>query len=320
QFVCDGDASNESRWSSWSSSNASATFKYDAGFVTLDDAQVVFSEQAPSGILVEGRTASGSWAKLGETDTGGQVGTYDVALSADQPVDRVRVTMQGQWMKANEITLSVVDEIGEASIDGITFGDSTVRGFKSGTPDYSVAVANLDAIGEVAAVNAKGVVDIEQPTADNGYVATVSVATSADDPVVSRTYTVTFTEPPEGGAGADDPNTEDNTIPLLDEIDQSSVVAEQYNAVADDSDQRQGLAVPEISPRVDENQGVNSESTSVVANAGDRVYVTADINLQKFKVMVTTDGSDPRTSDTAWQWDNRYHVPDVGITDGLVIK
>src|SRR5690606_16342588 len=78
--------------------------------------------------------------------------------------------------------------------------------------------------------------------------------------------------------------------------------------------------VPEISPRVDENQGVNSESTSVVANAGDRVYVTADINLQKFKVMVTTDGSDPRTSDTAWQWDNRYHVPDVGITDGLVIK
>ncbi|WP_298461399.1 discoidin domain-containing protein [uncultured Cellulomonas sp.] len=320
QFVCDGDTSNESRWSSWSSSNASATFKYDAGFVTLDNAQVVFSEQAPSGIRVEGRTASGSWAKLGETDTGGQVGTYDVALGAEQPVDRVRVTMQGQWMKANEITLSVVDEIGEASIDGITFGDSTVRGFKSGTPDYSVAVADLDAIGEVAAVNAKGVVDIEQPTADNGYVATVSVATSADDPVVSRTYTVTFTEQPEGGAGAYDPNTEDNTIPLLDEIDQSGVVAEQYNAVADDSDQRQGLAVPEISPRVDENQGVNSDSASVVANAGDRVYVTADINLQNYKVIVTTDGSDPRTSDTAWQWDNRYHVPDVGITDGLVIK
>src|SRR5690606_29914963 len=109
----------------------------------------------------------------------------------------------------------------------------------------------------------------------------------------------TFTQRPGGVAAAYDPNTDDNTIPLLDEIDQSSIVTEQYNAVEDDSDQRQDLAVPEIAPRVDENEGVNSGSTSVVANEGDRVYVTADLDFQKYKVLVTTDGTDPRTSETA---------------------
>ena len=320
KYVCDGDTSDASRWSTWNTADASATFAYDAGYVTVDKAHVVFSEQAPSRVVVTGRTASGSWAELGALNVDKKVGAYDVELDENQSVDRLRVTMQGQWMKANEITFSGVSEIGAASIEGITFGDSKVRGFSSSTFDYSVAVGDLDAIGEVAALNAKGVVAVEQPTADNGYVATVTVATSADDPAVSKTYTVTFTQRAGNGGGAYDPNVDDRTIPLVDDIDQSAVVAEQYNAVADDSGQRQGLTVPEIAPRLDENQGVNSESASVVANNGDRVYVTADINLQKNKVLVTTDGSDPRTSDTAWQWDNRYHVPDVKITDGLVVK
>lgn len=320
KLVCDGDTSDASRWSTWNTMDASATFAYDAGYVTIDDAQVIFSEQAPSGILVEGRTALGTWEQLGALGVDQTVGTYDVDLDGTLPVDRVRVTMQGRWMKANEMTFSGVSEIGQASIEGIAFGDSKVPAFTAGTLDYSVAVGDLDAIGEVAAIGAQGVVDVEQPTAGNGHVATVTVSTSADDPVVSKTYTVTFTQRPGGVAGAYDPNTDDRTIPLLDEIDQSAVVAEQYNAVEDDSDQRQGLSVPEIAPRVDENQGVNSGSASVVANKGDRVYVTADLNLQKNKVLVTTDGSDPRTSDTAWQWDNRYHVPDIQITDGLVVK
>ncbi|WNI31870.1 discoidin domain-containing protein [Streptomyces sp. ITFR-6] len=124
----------------------------------------------------------------------------------------------------------------------------------------------------------------------------------------------------ESADKAYDPNPDDDTTPVLDEIDHSAVASEKYTAVEDDSDARKELATPEIAPRVDENTGVNKDSKSVVANQGDRAYVTADIDPAKYKVLVTTDGTDPRTSETAWQWDSRYNVPDVPITDGLVFK
>ncbi|MFD5026001.1 hypothetical protein [Streptomyces sp. NPDC058373] len=125
------------------------------------------------------------------------------------------------------------------------------------------------------------------------------------------------------GGGADeayDPNPDDDTTPIVDEMDRSAVASETYTSVEDDSGARKELVAPQIAPRVDENAGVNKGSKSVVANEGDRAYVTADIDVDKYQVLVTTDGSDPRTSDTAWQWDNRYKVPDISITDGLVLK
>jgi hypothetical protein len=117
-----------------------------------------------------------------------------------------------------------------------------------------------------------------------------------------------------------DPNTKDQTQAVLGPMAKSSIYSQDYKKTANDNDQRQSLKAPLISPRLDENTGVNKDSKSVVVNQGDRVYVTADVDLGKYKVMVTTDGSDPRTSDTAWQWDNRYNVPDVPIKDGMTVK
>ncbi|MCL1631959.1 chitobiase/beta-hexosaminidase C-terminal domain-containing protein [Sporolactobacillus sp. CPB3-1] len=117
-----------------------------------------------------------------------------------------------------------------------------------------------------------------------------------------------------------DPNTKDQTKAVLGPMAKSSVYTQSYTKTSNDNDQRQSLKAPLISPRIDENTGVNKDSKSVVVNQGDRVYVTSDVDLGKYKVMVTTDGSDPRTSKTAWQWDNRYNVPDVPIKDGMTIK
>ncbi|MEW9555345.1 discoidin domain-containing protein [Nonomuraea sp. NPDC050783] len=123
-----------------------------------------------------------------------------------------------------------------------------------------------------------------------------------------------------GSNGAYDPNPNDATVPIVDEMAKSTVAKESYHAVKDDSQARQTLKTPLISPRVDENRGVNAGNQSVVVNERDNVYVTADIDLNKYKVLVTTDGSDPRTSGTAFQWENRWDVPNVPIRDGMVVK
>ena len=75
-------------------------------------ATVHFSESAPDAILVEGRTASGEWKQLGTTSVAKKVGTYDVALDPSIAFDQARLTMQGQWMKADEITFSGLTTLG----------------------------------------------------------------------------------------------------------------------------------------------------------------------------------------------------------------
>ncbi|KAB7790636.1 glycoside hydrolase family protein [Bifidobacterium leontopitheci] len=198
KYACDGVNTDKSRWSTWPNADSTITFKWDDGAVKASDGgklSVTFSEQAPDGVLVEGLdAATGKWVKLGEKDVAKKVGAYDVTLDPSVVSTQVRVTMQGQWMKANEITFTGVTTL-PASIAGITYGENgaqSVSEFTQDKTDYLVPVDDLSKIGTVAAVDPKGVVTVDQPTKDNGYVATITVVDRADDPQVKTVYKVTF--------------------------------------------------------------------------------------------------------------------------------
>jgi len=298
-FVCDGDESNDSRWSTWDKGDSSATFKFAQGYVKGGKATVTFSEQAPDAIKVEGRTGSGQWKPLGTTEVGKTVGTYDVSLDDSVTFDQARVTMQGQWMKANEIAFADFTEVGPVGIDGITYGsDATkVNGFDPATLNYRVKVADLAAVGEVKVDNAQGTATIDQPTEANGYVATITV--ESEDGSVVKTYSVTFVEADDSGAGAYDPNVKDNIFPMVGELDasptMSSVVSFDKDKPSDGADADKPAA-PLLSPRLDEN---NVDDVLVLRGASDpqkadAIYAT-NTSAATFDstIWLTNDGSDP---------------------------
>ncbi|MCI1934990.1 MAG: chitobiase/beta-hexosaminidase C-terminal domain-containing protein [Bifidobacteriaceae bacterium] len=327
--VCDGDAST--KWSTYNQSDASVTFKFNAGYVSLKGIGVSFAEQVPTGALVEGRTADGTWKQLARL-TDGELGDNSIAFDEAVTLDQLRVTMQGAWMKANEITFTDLKKVGAADIDGITYAGSTkLSDFDEGKLTYNVKVKDLGALGEVKANGINGIAKVTQPTQENGYVATIEVSDKADNPQVSKTYTVTF-EKLEKGSGAYDPNTKDRTLALVDDVDKSEITNEYYNISPDYTNgsagssykERGQLAAPLISPEVGENAGANKSSKSVVVRPKDVAFVTAaqgaSSDAEGATIYVTNDGTDPRSSDTRWSVDNRWKVNPISITDGMVLK
>jgi hypothetical protein len=116
--ACDNNAN--SVWSTWPKADSAITYQFADGFVTASKVAVTFQEQAPDGILVEGRTASEGWKTIGSTSVNQTLGFYEVPFDSTVAVDQIRVTMQGQWMKAKEVTLADIQGVGKASIEGIT--------------------------------------------------------------------------------------------------------------------------------------------------------------------------------------------------------
>jgi hypothetical protein len=298
-YLCDGVDTDASRWSTWNQSNASVTFSFAQGYVQGGKATVHFSESAPDAILVEGRTASGDWKQLGTTSVAKKTGTYAVALDSSIAFDQARLTMQGQWMKADEITFSGLTTLGPVSIDGITYGAGATKvpGFDASKLAYKVNVPDLSAVGEVAAVNPQGTATVDQPTAENGHVATVTV-TSAGGAVV-KTYTVTFAQLDGSASGAYDPNTKDSIFPELGEIDgsttMSSVISFDTKKPSDGADAAKPAA-PLISPQLGENDhdGVLVLRGSSNPQQADAIYATnTSPATYDATIWLTDDGSDP---------------------------
>jgi hypothetical protein len=291
KLACDGVDTDASRWSSWPQAGAAATFKFAQGFVQGGKATVHFSEQAPDGILVEGLTATGEWKQLGTTAVAKKVGTYEVTLDPAIAFEQARVTMQGQWMKADEITFSGSTTLGPVSLGGITYGaDATqVPGFDSSTLAYKVTVPDVTAVDEVKAVDPQGTATVDQPTQANNYVATVTVA-NADGSVVKK-YTVTFTQRDTSGPGAYDPNVKDNIFPMVGPIDASStmsnVVSFDKSKPSDGADATKPAA-PLLSPQLSEN------------NVGDVLVLRGNSDPQKADAIYATNTSPATYSSTIW--------------------
>jgi len=323
-FVCDGDSSDASRWSTYNQSNASATFKFAQGYVKGGKATVKFSEQAPDGVLVEGRTASGEWKQIGTTSVGKTIGTYDVTLDPSIAFDQARVTAQGQWMKANEITFAGLTTVGKLSIEGITYGAdaSKVSGFDPGTLAYKVSVPDLAAIGEVKAVNPQGTATVVQPTAANSYVATIAVK-NADESVV-KTYTVTFAQSDSSAAGAYDPNTKDSIFPEVGEIDASATMGTVVSFDKSKPSDGAGAdkpAAPLLSPQLSEN---NVDDVLVLrGNAdpqkSDAIFATnTSPATYDNTIWLTNDGSDPTdpTNANRIAYNTRWNPYPIVVTEG----
>jgi hypothetical protein len=323
-FVCDGDDSDASRWSTYNQSNASVTFDFAQGYVAGGKATVKFSEQAPDGIVVEGRTASGDWKQIGTTSVGKKLGTYDVTLDPSIAFDQARLTLQGQWMKADEISFSGLTTIGPVSVGNITYGaDATkVSGFDPSRFAYKVSVPDLGAIGEVKAVNPQGTATVDQPTKDNNYVATVTVK-SADGSVV-KTYTVTFAQSDGSAIGAYDPNTKDNIFPEVGEIDASktmgTVVSVDKDKPSDGSDAAKP-APPLLSPQLSEN---NNGGTLVLRGnsdpqKADAIYATnTSPATYDSTIWLTNDGSDPTDPNNPNRiaYNTRWNPYPIVVTQG----
>ena len=322
-FVCDGDSSNDSRWSTWNQSNASATFKFSQGYVKGGTATVTFSEQAPDSILVEGRTASGDWTEIGTTSVGKTVGAYDVTLDPSIAFDQARVTLQGQWMKANEIAFSGLSTVGPLSVGGITYGaDTEVPGFDPSTLAYQVSVPDLTAIGEVNAVEPHGTATVDQPTQANDYVATITVA-NADGSVV-KTYTVTFVQVDDSAVGAYDPNTKDSIFPMVGELDASAtmgtVVSFDEDNPSDGSDAATPAA-PLISPQLNEN---DVDGTLVLRGnsdpqKADAIYATnTSAATYDSTIWLTNNGSDPTDPENPDRiaYNTRWNPYPIVVTEG----
>jgi hypothetical protein len=298
-YVCDGDTTTASRWSTWNQADAAATFAFGQGYVAGGKATVTFSEQAPDSILVEGRTAAGTWKQIGTTSVAKKVGTYDVTLDPSIPFDQARVTMQGQWMKANEITFSGSTVVGKVALGGITYGDNATKvpGFDSSTLSYKVKVPDLANIGEVKALDAEGTATVDQPSEANGYVATVTVQ-STDGSVV-KTYTVTFLKADSSVAGAYDPNVKDNIFPEVGPIDASKTLSNVLTFDTSKPSDGAGAdkpAVPLISPRLSENDndGVLVLRGNSDPQKADAIYATnTSAATYDSTIWLTNDGSDP---------------------------
>ena len=323
-FVCDGDGSNASRWSTWNQSNASVSFAFAQGYVAGGKATVQFSEQAPDSILVEGRTASGDWRQVGTTSVGKVVGTYDVALDSSIVFDQARVTAQGQWMKANEITFSGLTTVGPVSIDGITYGAeaSDVAGFDPSTLTYKVSVPDLTAIGEVKALSPQGAATVDQPTAANSYVATITVKSS--DGTVVKVYTVTFALSDSSAAGSYDPNVKDDVFPEVGEIDASTTMGTVVSVDKSKPSDGAGAvkpAAPLISPQLSEN---NSDGVLVLrgnadAQKTDAIYATnTSPATYDSTIWLTNDGSDPTDPNNANRisYNTRWNPYPIVVTQG----
>ncbi|WP_162824354.1 Ig-like domain repeat protein [Peterkaempfera bronchialis] len=323
-FVCDGDSSDASRWSTYNQSNASATFTFAQGYIKGGKATVKFSEQAPDGILVEGRAAGGDWKQLGTTSVGKKLGTYDVTLDPSIAFDQARVTLQGQWMKANEITFSGLTTVGPVSIGGITYGAgaSKVSGFDPSTLAYKVSVPDLTAIGEVKAVNPQGTATVDQPAKANNYVATITVK-SADGSVV-KTYTVTFAQSDSSAIGAYDPNVKDSIFPEVGEIDasktMSTLVSVDMNKPSDGAGAAKPAA-PLISPQLSENNvgGVLVLRGNSDPQKADAIYATnTSPATYDGTIWLTNDGSDPTDPNNPNRiaYNTRWNPYPIVVTQG----
>lgn len=111
-----------------------------------------------------------------------------------------------------------------------------------------------------------------------------------------------------------DPNPNDATAAGLGEIDASATTAEDYTFDANGGvGDLAELKEPLISPRLDENTGINKDSKEVVVREKDMAFVTPQSN--DVTIYATSDGSDPRTSDTRWTVDNRWTAGPISITD-----
>ncbi|WNI19785.1 hypothetical protein [Actinacidiphila sp. ITFR-21] len=324
RLVCDGNSTDASRWSTYNQSNASATFEFAQGYVEGGKATVKFSEQAPDGILVEGRTPSGEWKRIGTTSVGRTLGTYDVTLDPSIAFDQARVTVQGQWMKANEITFSGYTTVGRVSVDGITYGgDATkVPGFDPATLTYKVSVPDLTAIGEVKAVNPQGTATVDQPTDANNHVAAITVK-SADGSVV-KTYTVTFAQSDSSAVGAYDPDVKDNIFPEVGEIDASktmgTVVSVDTDKPSDGSDLTKPAA-PLISPQLKENDhdGVLVLRGNSDPQKADAIYATnTSPATYDSTIWLTNDGSDPTDPNNPNRiaYNTRWNPYPIVVTQG----
>ncbi|MFG1912987.1 hypothetical protein [Kribbella sp. NPDC048928] len=323
-LVCDGIDTDSSRWSTYPQANAAATFKFGQGYVKGGKTTVHFSEQAPDGILVEGLTASGEWKQVGTTSVAKKLGTYDVTLDPSIAFDQARVTMQGQWMKADEITFSGATAIGPVSVAGITYGaDATsVPGFDPSTLTYKVTVADLTSIGEVKAVNPQGTATVDQPTQANNYVATITVK-SADGSLV-KTYTVSFAKKDASGAGAYDPNVKDSIFPEVGPIDasttMSNVVSFDTSKPSDGSDAAKPAA-PLLSPQLSEN---NTDGVLVLRGnsdpqKADAIYATNTTPATyDSTIWLTNDGSDPTDPSNANRiaYNSRWNPYPIVVTQG----
>lgn len=120
----------------------------------------------------------------------------------------------------------------------------------------------------------------------------------------------------DGGSKTEayDPNPYDTTTAGLGELDASAAVGEDYtfdeNAGVGDLDT---LKAPLISPRLDENAGSNAGKKEVVVRPKDMAFVTPQSN--GVTIYATSDGSDPRTSETRWTVDNRWTAGPISISD-----
>lgn len=134
-------------------------------------------------------------------------------------------------------------------------------------------------------------------------------------------------------SSAYDPNTKDNTIPKLDDVDESTPLHEYYNIVVDYNNvsgtsykERGELKAPLISPQVSENTGVNKDNKNVVVRPKDRAFITAQqggsSDAEGATIWATNDGSDPTDPNNANRWsvDNRWSVQPIEIKDGMTLK
>ena len=324
KYVCDGVNTDASRWSTWNQANASATFTFAQGYVKGGTLGVTFSEQAPDSILVEGLTASGQWNQIGTATVGKKVGAYTVTLDPSIPYEQARVTMQGQWMKADEITFSGTTTIGPVSIGGITYGSDAakVSGFDPSTLQYQQTVPDPSAVTDVKAVDPQGTATVDQPTQANGYVATVTV-TSGDGSVV-KTYKVTFAQRQTGQGGAYDPNVKDSIFPELGPIDESKTMSSDIafdKSKPSDGSGAAKPAAPLLSPQLSEN---NSNDVLVLrGNAdpqkSDAIYATnTSPATYDSTIWLTNDGSDPTDPNNPNRiaYNSRWNPYPIVVTQG----